>query len=165
MYKTFSRALVAGLMVSGWLTCATAYAANSERTALGDAIQRWMTAVNAQDVVALTSMMTEDVVLLDDAATLTGRDAAIHALCSTGGRLVATTREIKIAHDIAWHVAGLSQIQKNGDVRARGQALEIWKRMNGEWKLHRRMTTGVTAPWDSLTRPTTKEPVLDRPGH
>jgi ketosteroid isomerase-like protein len=122
-----------------------------------------MTAVNARDTATLTSTMTEDVELLDDAATVKGRAAAIHALgeLATRGRLVGTTREITIANDIAWHVVGLAQTQKNGDVHALGQALEIWKRVNREWKLHRRMTTGVVTPGDLLTRPSTREPVLD----
>ena len=125
-----------------------------------------MTAVNAQDVDTLTTTMTEDVELLDaNAATVTGRDAAIRALreVATRGQLVATSREITIANDVAWHVVGFAQTQKNGDVHARGQALEIWKRVKGEWKLHRQMAAGLITPADSLTRPSPNEPVLDRP--
>jgi hypothetical protein len=48
-------------------------------------------------------------------------------------------------------------------VHAQGQALEIWKRVDGEWKLHRRMVTGAGTPEDLLTRPRSDEPVLDRP--
>ncbi|HUQ08920.1 MAG TPA: nuclear transport factor 2 family protein [Steroidobacteraceae bacterium] len=157
--------LLTGLLVSGLLAC-TAPAADSERTALEAAIHRWTTAVNTQNVAALTATMTEDVELLDaNAATVSGRDAAIGALRQvvTRGRLIATSREIKIANEVAWHVVGLAQAQKNGDVQARGQSLEIWKRENGEWKLHRRMTTGVTSPDVSVTRPPPDEPVLDRP--
>ena len=81
----------------------------------------------------------------------------------TRGQLVATSRELTIAHDVAWRVVGLAQTQKNGVVHARGQALEIWKRVNGKWQLHRQMAAGLIAPDVSLTRPSTKEPVLDRP--
>ena len=141
-------------------------AADPERVALEAAIHRWMTAVNAQDVDTLTTTMTEDVELLDaNTATVTGRNAAIRALREvvTRGQLVATSRELTIAHDVAWRVVGLAQTQKNGDVHARGQALEIWKRVNGEWRLHRQMAAGVITPAVSLTRPSTSEPVLDRP--
>jgi len=156
----------AGLMVAGLLACTTVPAADSERAALEAAIHRWMAAVNAQDAATLAATMTEEVELLDgNAATVTGREAAIRALreAVTRGKLVAVSHEIAIADDVAWHVVGLSQTQKNGDVHARGQALEIWKRVEGEWKLHRQMTTGVITPGDSLTRPPTGEPVLDRP--
>ena len=159
--------LLAGLLVSGLLACTRAPAApESNRVELEAAIQRWMTAVNAQDVATLTSTMTEDVELLDANTTMVaGRDAAIRVLreAVTRGRLNATSREISIANDVAWHVVGLTQTQKNGDVHARGQALEIWKRVKGEWKLHRRMAAGVITPGDALTRPSTSEPVLDRP--
>jgi ketosteroid isomerase-like protein len=157
--------LLAGLLVSGSLACTKARAADSARIALEAAIQHWMTAVNAQDVVTLTTTMTEDVQLMDGTGTVTGRDAVIRALrhAVTSGQLIATSRETTIVDDVAWHVDGLAQIQKNGNVQGRGQALEIWKRMNGEWKLHRRMAAGPINPEDLLTRPSTSEPVLDRP--
>jgi ketosteroid isomerase-like protein len=156
--------LLAGLLVSGLLACTRAPAADSERVALEAAIHRWIAAVNSQDVATLTTTMTEDVELLDGAATVTGREAATRALRDvvTRGQLTATSREITITNDVAWHVVGLAETQKNGDVHALGQALEIWKRVKGEWMLHRRMA-GVAMPGDLLTRPSTKDPVLDRP--
>ena len=166
MKKTLWRTtLLAGLLVSGLLACTQAPAADHDRATLAAAIHRWTAAVNAQDVATLTATMTEEVELLDDGATVTGREAAIRALHElvSRGKLSAISSEITISGDVAWHVAGLAQTQKNGGVRGSGQVLEIWKREKGEWKLHRRMTTGVVTPEVSLTRPSTKEPVLDRP--
>ena len=160
-------ASLAVFLVSGLLAFTPAFAApDSDRVALEAAMHRWMTAVNAQDVDTLTKTMTEDVELFDaDVAKAKGRDAAIRALREvvTRGRLLATCREITIVNEVAWRVVGFTQTQKNGDVHARGQALEIWKRVNGEWKLHRQMAAGVLTPTDLLTRPSTSEPVLDRP--
>jgi ketosteroid isomerase-like protein len=156
------------LLASGLLACAKAPAAQDpDRVALEAAIHRWMTAVNAQDVDMLTRMMTEDVELLDENVAVTGRNAVVRVLREvvSRGQLAATSREIAIANDVAWHVVGFAQTQKNGDVHARGQALEIWKRVKGEWKLHRQMAAGVITPAHSLTRPSTSEPVLDRPGN
>jgi ketosteroid isomerase-like protein len=156
------------LMAGGLLGCAMALAApQSERLGLEAAMERWMNAVNAQDVNGLTATMTEDVELLDvNGATVAGRDAAIRALneLATRGRLVAMNREIKVANTVAWRVVGFTQTQKNGDVHARGQALEIWNRVNGEWKLHRQ-SAGIVAPAEVLTRPPKGDPVLDRPAH
>jgi ketosteroid isomerase-like protein len=154
------------LLVSGLLACTLALATqDSDREALEASIHRWMAAVNAEDVDTLSRTMTEDVELLGNTTAVTGRDAVIRALREvvTRGRLVATSREITIVNDVAWQVVGLTQTQKNGDVHARGQALEIWKRVQGDWKLHRRMEAGVLTPGDALTRPSTSEPVLDRP--
>lgn len=158
--------LLAGLLGSGQVACTKAPAADTERTALDAAIQRWVTAVNAQDAPTLAATMTRDVELLGaNAATATGRDAAVEALreVATRGRLVATTREIAIADDVAWHVVVFVQTRKNGDVHARGQALEIWKRAQGGWQLHRQMAAGIISPDVSVTRPALDEPVLDSP--
>jgi len=168
MNKALWRAApLAVLLVSGLLTFTVALAApDSGRVALEAAIHRWMTAVNAQDVDTLTMTMTEDIELFDaDVAKAKGRDAAIRALREivTRGRLLATCREITIVNEVAWRVVEFTQTQKNGDVHARGQALEIWMRVNGEWKLHRQMAAGLFTPKDLLTRPSTNEPVLDHP--
>jgi ketosteroid isomerase-like protein len=157
-----------GLLVIGLLVYTTALAApDSDRVALEAAMHRWTTAVNSQDARTLTTAMTEDVELLDaSAASVKGRDAAIQTLreVATRGRLVVTTQEISIANDVAWRVLALAQTQKNGDVHARGRALEIWKRVKGTWRLHRMMSAGVIIPPAvSLSRPPLNEPVLDRP--
>ena len=122
-----------------------------------------MMAVNAQDVATLNATMTEDVELSDNVATVRGRDPAIRALreAAKDGTLSGVSFEITIANDVAWHEVGLTQTRRNGVVQGRGLALEIWKRVNGKWQLHRRMATG--APEIQVTRPSTKEPVLDRP--
>jgi ketosteroid isomerase-like protein len=166
MNNSFWRAAAwAVLLVSGLLACAKAPAADTERVALEAAIHRWVTAVNAHDVATLATTMTDDIELLDGNAAVTGRDAAIRALREVvaRGRLIATSREITMDNDVAWHVVWFAQTQKDGVVQTRGQALEIWKHVNGEWKLHRQMAAGLMSPVDSLTRPSTSEPVLDRP--
>jgi len=165
---TFRFAFWAILLMGGLLACTEAPAAQEpDRVALEAAIQGWVTAVNAQDEHTLTTTMTDDVELLDGNTAVMGRGAAIRALreVATRGRLVPTSREITIANDIAWHVVAFTQTQKNGVVHARGEALEIWKRVKGEWKLHRQMAAGLLSPAVSLTRPSTNEPVLDRPGN
>jgi ketosteroid isomerase-like protein len=167
MNKAFQNVIfVAGLLAIG-LTACSAPAADSRRVALEAAIQRWITAVNARDAATLSTTMTVDVELLEGDAAIAGRDAAIRALSdsATRGKLATTSRELTMADDIAWRVVGLARTQSNGDVQALGQALEIWKRVDGQWRLHRRMTASAIEPGASLTRPSTKEPVLDQPGN
>jgi ketosteroid isomerase-like protein len=145
----------------------TSFAAQEpNRSALETATQRWSTALNAQDVETLTTLMTDDVELLDaTATTVTGREPVMKVLreAARRGQLVATSREITIVGEVAWRVVALTQTQSNGDVLARGQALEIWKRVQGQWKLHRQMAAGIVAPADALSRPSPVEPVMDRP--
>lgn len=163
----FSVVLVTGSCFAVAMEMAMASAApRTGRAELEAAIHRWMMAVNAQDVDTLTATMTADVQLLDEAATVTGRDAAIHALkgVATRGRLSLTSLEITVLDNAAWHVVAFVQTRKGGDVHSRGQALEIWKRVKGRWQLHRQMA-GLITPGASLTRPSTSEPVLDRPNN
>ena len=156
-----NKAIWLGLLAS---TIAFA-AADPQRPALEAAMHRWTMAVNAQDVNTLNAVMTVDVQLLDETTTVTGRDAAIRTLreVAARGQLVATTREITIAKDVAWRVGGFTHSRKNGDVHALGPTIEIWTRVKGTWKLHRQLAPGLISPKDLLTRPSLKEPVLDSP--
>jgi ketosteroid isomerase-like protein len=166
MNKTLWRvALLAGLLGGALMACArTPAVAESPRAALEATIQRWVAAVNARDAAALSSMMTDDVELEDETATVSGRDAVIRALRADGerGKLIVTTRELSLSNDEAWHTAALART-RDGVLQASGDARENWKRVNGEWKLDRRAVTGGVDPDVSVTRPSTKEPVLDRP--
>jgi len=147
------------------LAATVACAADPERVALDAAMQRWTTAVNARDLAALNATMTDDVELLDNTTTVKGRDAVMRVLreVATRGKLDAKSLEVTIAKDVAWRVSGFTQTHKNGDVHALGQALEIWRRVQGTWKLQRQMAAGFITPPDLLTRPSPGEPVLDRP--
>ena len=147
------------------LVSSMAFAADPERAALEAAMHRWTAAVNTQDVNALNATMTEDVQLLDETTTVTGRDAAIRTLreVAARGTLVATTREITIAQGVAWRVGGFTQSRKNGDIHALGQTLELWKNVKGKWKLQRQMAPGLIAPKHLLSRPDPGASVLDRP--
>ena len=140
-------------------------APDTDRVALEAAMNRWTMAVNARDEQALRATMTEDVELSDHTGTVNGRDAAIRALLEVAkrGQLVATSREIMIADPFAWRTGWLVQNEKNGTLHARGQTLQIWKRVRGKWQLHRQMAPGLIAPADLLSRPTPDEPVLDKP--
>lgn len=153
-----------GLLLAGLLVCVPARAADPERIELQAAIHRWAAAVDAQDVATMAATMTDDVELSEDAKTAKGRDAAIRALRSSAarGRWVATSREITVAHGVAWHVAGLALKLKNGDLRAHGQALEIWKHVGGHWKLHRRLVASASTAAIPLERPPANEPALDQ---
>jgi ketosteroid isomerase-like protein len=164
MKTTLWRVALWGLLGGALLACArTPAATDPPRAALESAIQRWVAAVNAGDEAALAATMTEDVELADGTAIATGRSAAIRALreSTARGKLVVTTREIVLSGDEARHTAGLARI-RDGVLQPSGEARDSWKRVNGAWQLHRWTVSGAE-PDVSLTRPSTKEPVLDRP--
>jgi ketosteroid isomerase-like protein len=141
----------------------------ADRAALEAATQAWIKAFNARDADALAALTTEDVVLLDPTLPpVSGREAARgawqQALGAAKGQVTNATKEAVIAGDVAWRIGALAHKLPNGEVVSRGQSLEIWKRVNGQWKIHRQMSSTILAQPKLLPRPIPSEPVLDTPG-
>ena len=142
----------------------------ADRAALEAATQVWINAFNARDADAMVALTTEDVVLLDPAVPpISGREAAREAwrqaLGAAKGQVTSATKEAMIAGDVAWRIGALAHKLPNGEVVSRGQSLEIWKRMNRQWKIHRQMSSTLLAQPKLLPRPLPPEPVLDTPGN
>ena len=138
----------------------------ADRAAVEARAQTWMKAFNARNAEALVALTTEDVILLDPSVPpVSGREAARRdwqqALDAANGKATTSTKEIVIAGDIAWRIGALAHTLGNGEV-IRGQSLEIWKRVQGEWKLHRQMSSSILAQPKLLPRPPS-EPIYDRP--
>lgn len=137
----------------------------ADRQAIESSAQQWVSAFHAQSATALAALTTTDVLVLNgDGRPVQGALGAsqtwIRAAAVTG-TLVSTTKEIVISGDAAWRVALLSYQQSGGE-KHRGQALEIWTRTNGAWKLHRQMSSNIIA---AALRPAPSEPMLDQPTH
>jgi len=64
--------------------------------------------------------------------------------------------------DLAWRIDAFASKLPNGTVTSRGQSLEIWKRANGQWKLHRQMSSHLLAPV-AVSTPLPSQPVYDKP--
>jgi ketosteroid isomerase-like protein len=141
----------------------------AERAALEAATQAWINAFNARDTDALVALATQDVVLMDPsvAAPVSGRDAArgawAKAVTAAQGHVTTATKEAVIVGNIAWRIGALTHKLPNGDVVSRGQSLEIWQRVNGGWKIHRQMSSGVLAQLKPVPRRLPTEPILDTP--
>lgn len=140
----------------------------ADRAALEAAAQAWSKAFNARDADVLVALATQDIVLMDsDAAPISGREAARGALrqaFAAAGQIKTTTKEAVIVGDVAWRIGALVRKLPSGDVESRGQSLEIWQRVNGQWRLHRQMSSNLLAQSKLLPRPPLSEPVLDKPG-
>jgi ketosteroid isomerase-like protein len=140
----------------------------ADRTALEATSQAWIKAFNERDVNALIALTTEDVVLLDPSvAPASGREAALRvleqAVAASKDQVTTATKEIVVAGDIAWRIGALTHRLPNGDVVGRGQSLEIWKRVNGKWKVHRQMSSSLLVQPRLWPRPPPSGPVLDTP--
>jgi len=143
---------------------ATAMADAADRAAIEAAAQRWTQAFNTRDIVEMLSSTSDDVILLDpNSAPSQGhdgaRDAWQKAMKRSNLRLSNKTREITVSNDVAWRVATF--MLAADDVTTSTSALEVWKRVDGRWKLHRQMSAGVLSR--TLVRPQPTEPRLDTP--
>lgn len=132
------------------------------------AAQAWIDALNEHDTDEMVQLATEDVVLMDATQPpIVGRDAARAAwqrsLPAAGTRITTTTKQVEVAGNIAWRIGALVHERAGGELLSRGQSLEIWKRVNGEWKLHRQMSSSLLARQPLLRRPLPTDRVLDAP--
>jgi ketosteroid isomerase-like protein len=147
---------IAGLALIGVAPLALA-TESADRAAIEAAAQAWAKAFNARDPNALLALASEDLIVLDaNNPPMTGaraREALKKALGAAQGQLTSTSKEIVITGDMAWRIAAFGQ----------GQALEIWRRVGGQWRLHRQMSANVLTQPKLLPAPT--EPVLDRPAN
>lgn len=143
-----------------------AFPGEKDRAAIEAAAQRWIDAFNRGDAAAMAKLASEDVILMDASTpSIAGLDAARtawqRASSKSGVELASTTKDLDIAGDVASRIVAFTK-RNAGRVVSHGQALEVWKRENGAWKLHRQMSSGILAPPQILRRPSPSERVLDR---
>jgi uncharacterized protein (TIGR02246 family) len=169
---TFRHLLAAAAsFLLGMSQCAFADEA-ADRRAIEAAAQSWTKAFNARNADRLLELATDDVILMGaQAPPISGRQAAreqlARAVGTAKGQLSNATKEIVTAGDVAWRIAALAHElpgrQGKSPAENPGQALEIWKRVQGEWRLHRQMSSGLLAQPKFGRRPDPAEPVLDKP--
>ncbi len=140
----------------------------ADARAIEAAAHAWIDALNARDTDEMVHLGTDDIVLMDATQPpIVGKEAARAAwhrsLPDSGTRVASTTKELEVDADIAWRIGALVHERTSGQVISRGQSLEIWKRVEGEWKLHRQMSSGLLARQSRLRRPLPTEPMLDAP--
>jgi ketosteroid isomerase-like protein len=138
----------------------------AKRSAIETAAQSWAKAFTARNADAMVALATDDVVLLDARIPpVSGREGARNAWRGaarrSGGQLTTTTKETEIVEDVAWRIAALAYKLPSGEVVNHGQALEIWKQVDGEWKLHRQMSSLLSSS-TIVRKPLPSEPVLDK---
>jgi ketosteroid isomerase-like protein len=143
----------------------------ADRAALDAAKQAWVAAFNARDADAMAALTTRDIVLLaPNAAPVRGREAvrAVWRQAASTAKVhtTATTEETVIAGGFAWTMGSFTHTLPDGAVVSRGRFLEIWKRVDGQWKMHRDMFSSNAAAAKPKFAPVPRpsEPVLDSSG-
>ncbi len=154
-------------MVFLFALAAPVLAKDADQAAIEAAAQKWVAAFNRADVDAMAALTSEEVVLMDASMPgISGIEAARSAwrrsIPDAGIQLTSVTKELELSADYAWRIVAFTQQRSDKAVVSRGQALEIWKRISGAWKLHRQMSSGILARQPILRRPLPSEPILDR---
>jgi ketosteroid isomerase-like protein len=154
------------------LFCGTAPAALGDealdREAIAAAAEAWIAAYDARDVEAMAALTAENVVLLDPVASpIVGREKAVAAwrdsAPSTRAGLAIDDKEISVAGDFAWRLGAVMLQGQDGRRALRGYVLEIWKHVDGRWKLYRQMPSDLSGSPRRLPAPLPSEPVFDEP--
>ncbi len=142
----------------------------ADRSALDAAQQAWVAAFNAHDADAMVALTTVDIVLLPpNAPPVRGREAVRalwhQAASAAKAHATVTNDETVVIGEFAWSMGAFTHTLPNGVVVSRGKFLEIWQRVDGQWKIHRDMFSGnspaAKPKFAPIPRPS--EPVLDAP--
>jgi uncharacterized protein (TIGR02246 family) len=121
------------------VTAACAPCGSQPSTEIPSLSDQWEAALNSGDVEGIASLYTEDCRLLAPGAEMaTGRDAV---RATFGGMIDAgmagelETVEAIESGDVGYNLGVYTLRFADGAVADRGKFLEVWKKVDGEWKL------------------------------
>lgn len=145
----------------------TAAAQSDDRAALDAATEAWVAAFNARDADAMVALTTEDVVLLPpNAEPIRGQEAVrtiwSRAVASAKAEATVTVDETIISGDYAYKTGAYVYTLPNGVVVERGKFLEIWKRTDEGWRIHRDMFSSNLPVRVPVPDPPPSQPRMDR---
>jgi uncharacterized protein (TIGR02246 family) len=131
-------------VVVGFATAASAQ--GDVRAAIEANNKRWETAVSRGDAAGIASLYTGDAKLLPpNSKVVSGRKAITNywqgAIDSGFKAITLTAVEVEAHGDTAYEVGKYAVPGQGGKILDSGDYLVIWKRANGQWKLHRDIWT------------------------
>ena len=111
-----------------------------EEGELAGTSEAWIAAFNAGDAAAIAAMMTEDGELLPpNADPIVGREAIEaywSAVIASGLQGSLEPVESHTDGDLGYK-QGTFELTMDGEVADHGKWIEVWKKVDGEWLLHR----------------------------
>ena len=161
-----SMAGLAAALAMGLANLAIA-AQSDDRAALDAATDAWVAAFNARDADAMVALTTEDVLLLPpNAEPIRGQEAVrtiwSRAVASAKAEATVTVDETVIIGDYAYKTGSFVYTLPNGVVVERGKFLEIWKRTDEGWRIHRDMFSSNLPVRVPVPDPPPSQPRMDR---
>jgi ketosteroid isomerase-like protein len=121
-----------------------------ESSALAERAEAWQEAFNAGDIEAVAALYTEDARMLAPNAPMgTGREAVradLQGLLDAGLTGTLETLETMVAGDLGYRVGTYVLNASDGSVTDEGKFIEIWRLVDGEWKISRDIYNSDRAP-------------------
>lgn len=143
---------------------------HAEHAGLDAAIQVWDAALTSHDANAMASLTTDDFILIPpNAPPVRGRNDAKAFWRQTTQpdvqQMSLIIEEMVMQGDIAYRTGRYDNRLPNGVVIRRGMFVDIWKRADNEWLIHRHMYS-INEPAASsgeILAPAKDQPILERP--
>jgi len=132
--------------------CAIAPMQANQRAAIEAANVRWVAALSRGDAAGLAALYTPTAQLLPaNGNVVSGRQEIQNywqgAIKSGFNAVTLSTLEVESCGDTAYEVGKYTVPGEDGKVLDKGDYIVIWKRQDGQWKLHRDIwTTNTPAP-------------------
>ena len=112
-----------------------------EGDSLDGTTDAWIGAFNDGDAAAIAAMMTEDGMLLPpNSPPIEGREAIEgYWAAAIAGGLSGSLEEIEssVSGDLGYKVGTYELSGADGEVVDHGKWIEVWKKIDGEWLMHR----------------------------
>lgn len=140
--KKIAIGIGACLLVANLCVVLTIFAQEDVAAAINAGNAKLMQALANQDAAAATNCYTADAQLLPPGAPLVEGHAAIEQYWTAGigagaGGLKLVSGEVRDWDDEAYEVGTYTIALDDGTVADTGKYIVLWKRVDGEWKLHR----------------------------
>jgi len=133
-------------------SCATAPTQGNVRQAIEANNSKWSKALSRGEAATIAALYTSTAQLLPANGNVVSGQEAIQkywqgAITSGFRAVTLTTVEVESYGDTAYEVGKYAVPGEGGKVLGTGDYVVIWKRENGQWKLHRDIwTTNTPAP-------------------
>ena len=137
----------------------------SAAAALESAIERWESAFVAGDAETMASLTTDDFILLPPRGTpIRGMGAARdHGRKVAGSDILTmsiTLEDAIVDGSLAYAMGTFRESSANGLVTRQGMFIDVWKRVDGSWRIHRHALTDTMPPRAKGIEPV---PIEDQP--
>ncbi len=139
MGKVVALTAISALSVVMLTGCAQPRA--QESSALAERAEAWQDAFNARDIEAVAALYTEDARMMPPNGPMgTGREAVradLQGLLDAGLTGTLETLETVVAGDLGYRVGTYVLNAPDGSVADKGKFIEIWRLVDGTWKISR----------------------------